>query len=74
MNWPGRALSYKIGQLKIEELRDKSKTELGSKFSLKNFHDAFLKGGFMQFNIFEGISLVNPQFYYSKKVLKGLLI
>jgi uncharacterized protein (DUF885 family) len=52
MAWPGQALSYKIGELTIEELRDKYKTELGDKFSLKNFHDAILKGGCMPLDIF----------------------
>ena len=53
MAMPGQALSYKIGELKIEELRDKYKIELGDKFNLRNFHDAILKGGCMQLNIFE---------------------
>jgi len=52
MAWPGQALSYKIGELAIEELRDKYKAESGNKFSLKNFHDAILKGGSMQLEIF----------------------
>ena len=53
MACPGQALSYKIGELTIESLRDKSKAELGTKFSLKNFHDAILKGGCMQLDVFE---------------------
>ena len=53
MAWPGQALSYKIGELTIESIRDKSKVELGTKFSLKKFHDAILKGGCMQLDIFE---------------------
>lgn len=50
---PGQALSYKIGQLKIEELRDKYKKQLGSKFNLKYFHDAVLKGGSLPLTVFE---------------------
>jgi uncharacterized protein (DUF885 family) len=50
---PGQALSYKIGQLNIEELRDKYKKQLGRKFSLKSFHDAVLEGGNLPLNIFE---------------------
>jgi uncharacterized protein (DUF885 family) len=53
MAWPGQALSYKMGELTIEFLRDKSKSELGTKFNLRNFHDAILKGGCMQLDIFE---------------------
>ncbi len=53
MALPGQALSYKIGQLKIEELRDKYKKQLGQKFSLKYFHDAVLKAGCLPLSIFE---------------------
>jgi uncharacterized protein (DUF885 family) len=53
MALPGQALSYKMGELTIESLRDKSKVELGTKFSLRNFHDTILKGGCMQLDIFE---------------------
>ena len=42
---PGQACSYKIGQLKIRELRERAKVELGSKFDLKKFHDQVLSGG-----------------------------
>jgi uncharacterized protein (DUF885 family) len=50
---PGQALSYKIGQLKIEELREKYKKQLGSKFNLKYFHDAVLTGGSLPLIVFE---------------------
>ena len=53
MATPGQALSYKIGQLKIEELRDKYRKQLGRKFSLKYFHDAVLKGGSLPLTVFE---------------------
>lgn len=53
MAWPGQALSYKMGEITIESMRDKSKAELGTKFSLRNFHDAILNGGSMQLDIFE---------------------
>ena len=53
MSLPGQALSYKIGQLKIEELRDKYKKQLGNKFSLKYFHDAVLKAGCLPLSVFE---------------------
>ena len=53
MAMPGQALAYKIGELKIKELRDKYKKELGAKFSLTAFHDAILLGGSMPLNVFE---------------------
>ena len=37
--WPGQALAYKIGQLKIMELRDKTKAALGDDFDIKDFHE-----------------------------------
>jgi uncharacterized protein (DUF885 family) len=53
MATPAQALSYKIGQLKIEELRDRYRKQLGRKFSLKYFHDAVLKGGSLPLTVFE---------------------
>jgi len=53
MAMPGQALAYKIGELKIKELRDKFKMRLGNKFSLKAFHDALLRGGSMPLSILE---------------------
>jgi uncharacterized protein (DUF885 family) len=50
---PGQALAYKIGELKIKELRDKYKIQLGSKFNIMAFHDAILKGGNMPLTVFE---------------------
>jgi uncharacterized protein (DUF885 family) len=50
---PGQALSYKIGALKIRELRDKYSKELGSKFELSDFHDEFLKDGCMPLDVVE---------------------
>jgi uncharacterized protein (DUF885 family) len=53
MAMPGQALAYKTGELKIKELREKYQHQLGTKFSLKNFHDAILKGGSMPLSVFE---------------------
>jgi uncharacterized protein (DUF885 family) len=53
MVYPGQALSYKIGELKIRELREKYNTQLGNKFKLSDFHDEFLKDGCMPLKILE---------------------
>ncbi|MGI4726980.1 MAG: DUF885 domain-containing protein [Janthinobacterium lividum] len=50
---PGQALGYKIGALKIRELRTKYEKELGSKFNLAEFHDQVLKDGSMPLAVFE---------------------
>lgn len=43
--WPAQALSYKLGQLKIRELRDRAQKALGAKFDIRTFHDEILDGG-----------------------------
>lgn len=45
ISWPAQALSYKLGQLKFRELRDRAQKELGAKFDIKTFHDEMLDGG-----------------------------
>ncbi|MBS1839497.1 MAG: DUF885 domain-containing protein [Acidobacteria bacterium] len=51
--WPGQALAYKIGQLKIRELRTLAEKELGPKFNKRKFHDAVLENGAIPLNILE---------------------
>lgn len=51
--WPGQALAYKIGQLKILELRQKSEKELGDKYDIKDFHHEILKRGSVPLDILE---------------------
>jgi uncharacterized protein (DUF885 family) len=51
--WPGQALSYKLGQLKIRELRERAKKELGPKFDLRSFHDEMLNGGTLPLDLLE---------------------
>jgi uncharacterized protein (DUF885 family) len=45
ISWPGQALSYKIGELKIRELREKAENELGSLFNIREFHEVILEKG-----------------------------
>ena len=51
--WPGQACSYKMGQLKIEELRRKAEKELGDKFDIRHFHDEVLCDGGITLPILE---------------------
>lgn len=53
ISWPGQALSYKIGELKIRELRRKAKEELGSKFDIREFHEVILEQGTVTLSILE---------------------
>jgi uncharacterized protein (DUF885 family) len=52
-NWPGQATSYKIGQLKIFELRQRAQRELGAAFDIRDFHAAVLENGSLPLDILE---------------------
>ncbi|SMQ62392.1 Uncharacterized conserved protein, DUF885 familyt [Pseudidiomarina planktonica] len=52
---PGQATSYKIGMLKLVELRNKARTELGSSFDLRDFHDVVLQSGSLPLPILEQV-------------------
>jgi uncharacterized protein (DUF885 family) len=53
--WPGQACSYKIGQLKILELRAKAQAALGAKFSIKEFHNVVLRTGNVPLAVLENV-------------------
>ncbi|MFC0679631.1 DUF885 family protein [Lysobacter korlensis] len=53
ITWPGQATGYKIGMLKIQELRKKAEAELGDDFDIRGFHDAVLGGGAMPLTLLE---------------------
>jgi uncharacterized protein (DUF885 family) len=52
-NWPGQATSYMVGQLKIAELRNKAEKELGTRFDIRDFHEAVLSQGALPLDVLE---------------------
>ena len=53
ITWPAQALSYKIGEIKIRQLRSQAEQQLGDKFDIRAFHDTVLGGGALPLNVLE---------------------
>lgn len=51
ISWPAQALAYKVGELRIQELREKAERQLGAKFDVRDFHDAVLREGALPLNL-----------------------
>jgi uncharacterized protein (DUF885 family) len=51
--WPGQALAYKVGMLKILELREKAKNELGARFDIRKFHNVVIGSGSLPLSVLE---------------------
>lgn len=64
--WPGQALSYKLGQLKFLELRERARRKLGARFDIRAFHDEMLNGGVLPLDLLDArtdawIAAQNPR-------------
>ncbi len=53
ISWPGQALSYKMGQLKIRQLRAEAEHKLGSRFDIREFHDVVLRDGILPLDLLQ---------------------
>ncbi len=53
--WPGQALSYMTGEIKIQQLRQRAEQRLGDRFNIKEFHDVVLQGGTLPLSVLETV-------------------
>ncbi|QDP03062.1 DUF885 domain-containing protein [Thalassotalea sp. PS06] len=65
ISWPAQALSYKLGEIKIKELRTKAENELGADFDIREFHDEVLKNGSVPLSLLEELI---DEYIVSKKI------
>jgi uncharacterized protein (DUF885 family) len=64
--WPAQALGYKMGQLKLIELRERAKQQLGSKFDIRKYHDEVIDSGALPLDVLD--RRVNDWIAEEKKV------
>jgi len=69
ISWPAQALSYKLGQLKFRELRDRAQKALGPKFDIRTFHDEMLSGGVLPLDLLD--SRTNSWIQQQKRGVKA---
>jgi uncharacterized protein (DUF885 family) len=69
ISWPAQALSYKLGQLKFRELRDRAQKALGPKFDIRSFHDEMLSGGVLPLDLLD--SRTNSWIQEQKRGIKS---
>jgi uncharacterized protein (DUF885 family) len=55
ISWPGQALAYKIGEIKIRQLRAKAEAELGAKFDIRTFHDEVIGHGSLPMAVLDDV-------------------
>ena len=55
ISWPGQALSYKVGEIKIRELRAKAEKQLGAQFDIRSFHDTVIGQGSLPMAVLEDV-------------------
>jgi uncharacterized protein (DUF885 family) len=69
ISWPAQALSYKLGQLKFRELRDRAQKALGPQFDIRSFHDEMLSGGVLPLDLLD--SRTNSWIQEQKRGIKS---